>query len=247
MENKITTAQVLEAIRNNKSEYNIKTLDTIDTIDTIDIKNYEISSVFANGVKSQPSPTSSPIGLVPEELKEVIPLTEQTVGLNVSAAPEITYLSASLKSPKSMRRTLNIDFRLSTTPPGTFNKFVFSLVDSSRQREFFSNIPDEYKHEWEYQETYGKFATIITKDKWLGKGRPRDKYIKGQIRRTSLEIGSACVLELKQGQYIAHLYIEGMYKELLLSPVSNEQYPFRYDSGSTLQPTQILPRRSSWK
>jgi hypothetical protein len=244
MENKITTAQILETISLNKSEYNIKTLNTIDTIDT---KNYEISSVFAHGVKQLPSSTSSLIGLVPEELKEVVVPTEQTVGLNVSAAPEITYLSASLKASKTIRRTLNVDFRLSTTPPGTFNKLVFSLAHSSRQREFFSNIPEQYRNEWEYEETYAKFSMILGKDKWLGKGRPRDKFIKGQVRRSTLELGSACVLEIKQGQNIVHLYIEGMYKELILSPVDNQQYPFRYDSGSTLQTPQILPRRSSWK
>ena len=244
MENKLTTAQVLSTIRANQSEYNIKTLNTIDTIDT---KNYEISSVFANAGKSLPSSTSSPIGPVPEELEEVIPPTEETAGLFVASVPEITYLSASLKAPKALRRTLNIDFRLSTTPPGQFNKFVFSLAHSSRQREFFSNIPEEYRSEWEYAETYAKFAMLPGKEKWLGKGRPRDKYVKGQVRRSTLELGSACALELKQGQYIAHLYIEGMYKELVLDPVDNLQYPFRYDSGSTLQTVQILPRRSSWK
>lgn len=244
MENKITTAQILEIFRKDKSEYNIKTLNTIDTID---IKHYETSSVFADAEKPLPTSPPAPYGSLPEGVEEVIPSTEETVGLNVSAAPEITYLSASLKAPKTNRRTLNIDFRLATTPHGTFNKLVFSLVHSSRQREFFSNIPEQHKNEWEYEHTYGHFATISGKDKWLGKGRPRDKYIKGQVRRSTLELGSACVLELKQGQYIAHLYIEGIYKELVLNPVDNEQYPFRYDSGATLQTPQILPRRSSWK
>ena len=243
MAQQLTTEQVLEHIRKeHKSEYNIKTLNTIDTIET---KNYETSSVFAPGVKPLLSSTSN--GSVPEELKEVIPPAEETVSLNVSPAPEITYLSASLKAPKTQRRTLNVDFRLSTSPPGYFNKLVFSLSHSSRQREFFSNIPHEYREEWEYQEAYAKFSMILGKEKWLGKGRPRDKFVKGQITRSKIELGSACVLELKQGQYIAHLYIDGLYKELNLAPVANEQYPFRYDSGTALQTVQILPRRSSWK
>jgi hypothetical protein len=197
-------------------------------------------------MRPQPLLSSTSVGSLPEGVKEAIPPAEETVGLNVSPAPEIVYLSASLKAPKTQRRTLNVDFRLSTSPPGYFNKLVFSLSHSSRQREFFSNIL-EYKDEWEYQETYAKFATILGKEKWLGKGRPRDKFVKGQITRSKIELGSACVLELKQGQYVAHLYIDGLYKELNLAPVENEQYPFRYDSGTALQTVQVLPRRSSWK
>jgi hypothetical protein len=237
----INSKEILDIIRSRKSEYNIKTLNTIDTIDT---KHYDISSVFADAGKALPSSTSSSsFGSLPEG----VPPAEETVGLLVASVPEITYLSASLKAPKTLRRTLNIDFRLATTPAGYFNKFVFSLAHSSRQREFFSNIPEEYRNEWEYQEAYGKFATILSKDKWLGKGRPRDKFIKGQITRSKIELGSSCVLELKQSQYIVHLWLDGVYKELVLNPVDNQQYPFRYDSGSSMQTVQILPRRSSWK
>jgi hypothetical protein len=242
MENKLTTAQVLELIRAKQSECNIKTLNTIDTIDTKNYKtkNYEISSVFANGGKQLPSSTSSPIGLVPEELEGVIPPTEETVGLNVSAAPEITYLSASLKATKAQTRTLNIDFRLSTTPAGKFNKLVFSLTN--RYRDFFANLPEATHQDWEYQQAWEQYHSSSVTNKWLGKGRARGKYSKGKHINQKIKFGLSCVLEQKNGIYIANLWIEGLHKEIELSPVENAEFPYRYDSKTTLEKVEYIAR-----
>lgn len=219
-----------------KSEYDIKTLDTIDT-KNYKTKNYEISNSFANGVNSSNSSSMIPFGegLSADSESGVSPP-------NQTPAFEIAYLSASLKHPTTLRRSLNVDFRLSTTPAGQFNKLVFSLTHGSRQREFFSNIEDEHRDEWEYQEAYAKFAMINHKDKWIGKGRPRDKFVKNRVIRSSIKLGTACVLELNQGIYTAHLYIEGIYTEAILSPVPNTQYPFRYDSGPAYQKPQVIAR-----
>ena len=223
--------EAIDLIRS-KSEYDIKTLDTIDT-KNYKIKNYDNSNSFANGVNS--SNLSSIISFGQDQESGVSPPV-QTGPLG------ITYLSASLKAFTTDRRTLNVDFRLSTTPAGHFNKLVFSLAHSSRQREFFSNIDDKYKDEWEYQEAYAKFAMITGKEKWIGKGRPRDKYVKNRVIRSSIKLGTSCVLEINQDNLIAHLYIEGVYHEARLNPVANKQYPFRYDSGPAYEKPQIIAR-----
>lgn len=231
-----------------RREYNIKTLNTIDTIDTkhYKTKNYDISSAFAsdqvvNDAKLLPIGTSLSLGQEEEERSSQV-----NPGAVIDPI-DIIYLSASLKASKTIRRTLNIDFRLTTTPPGEFNKMVFSLTHSSRGREFFSNIPEEYHNEWEYQEAYAKYIMLSSKDKWIGKGRARDKFVKGNIFRGNIELGLACVLEQRQGVPVAHLWIDGKYREITLMPVDNERYPFRYDSESNLEKVKVLPRRSSWK
>jgi len=250
--NKLNSKEILARISAEKKsagrEYNIKTLDTIDTIDTKNYKtkNYDISNAFANDpvidAKQLPIGTSLSLG---QEIEEK--LVSQVNPGAVILPPEICYLSASLKSPKTIRRTLNVDFRLTTTPAGEFNKMVFSLTHSSRGREFFSNIPEQYHNEWEYQEAYAKFIMINSRDKWIGKGRVRDKFVKGNIFRNSIELGLACVLEQRQSVPVAHLWIDGKYREITLMPVDNAQYPYRYDSESNLEKVKVLPRRSSWK
>jgi len=225
-----------------KSECNIKTLNTIDTIDTkhYKTKHYDTSSVFASGGKQLPSSTSSPNGSVPEELEVAIGPTEETVGLLVAPVPEITYLSASLKATKTQSRTLNVDFRLSTTPPGKFNKLVFSLTN--RYRDFFANLPEQVHTDWEYQEAWQHYHGLVDRIKWIGKGRARGKFTRGKHINQKIKFGLSATLELKNNVYIVNLWIEGLHKEFELTPVENTAYPYRYDSKTTLEQVEYISR-----
>jgi hypothetical protein len=235
-------------ISNVKSECNIKTLNTIDIIDIkhCKTKNYDISSAFASDqvvidAKQLPTTPSAPVGIAP--------LSEQPRGPELCSAvnpgavlmpPEITYMSASLKASKSTRRTLNVDFRLSTSPGGKFNKIVFNLTD--RYREFFSNVPEERRKDWEYQEAHDYYHGLVDTVKWIGKGRPRGKFAKGHHINQKIKFGLACVLEIKKNKPIANIWIEGLHYCLELEAVDNAAYPFRYDSKTSLETTEYLPR-----
>jgi len=246
MKQQLTAEQVLSAIKNNreKSECNIKTLNTIDTIDTkhYKTKNYNTSSVFAPGVVDAPDgakhnpvmPTAISFGQE-EEKEEEIPQVN-------SAPPEITYISASLKNPTTERRQLNVDFRTANTPAGVFNKLVFNLTN--RHREFFSNIPEEVHNDWEYQQCWEHYHGLTTKNRWLGKGRPRGKFTKtGKHVNQKIKFGLSAVLEeCKEGGYLADFWIDGVHKQVFLSPVANKNYPYRYDSKTVLEKTEYLPR-----
>lgn len=249
----ITKEDVLAAIQANKNvagrECNIKTLNTIDTIDTkhYKTKNYETSSAFARDDVTHANPaateTSSSFGLASLSAPEVLTPLEGTVSHSVSAAPEITYLSASLKNFKTERRTLNIDFRMTTTPGGQFNKLVFSLVDKSRSREFLANLPSANHNDWEYQEALEQFVMSQHKDKWIGKGRARGVFTKaGKHVNQKVKIGTSATLELTPHGYRANIWIDGVHQQFLLSPVDNARYPFRYDSGSTMEKVEYVAR-----
>lgn len=249
----LSAQQVLDAIRKNKPDHrecNIKTLNTINTIDTIDTKNYktknyEISSVFAPGVCDAKDGIKHSQS-IPQLPMAVASLQEERSSQEDSGAVEFSYMSASVKAPRTERRTLNLDFRLSTSPAGHFNKLSFFMAHSDRSREFFSNIPKEHHQEWEYQEAYEYFVLSNHKQKWIGKGKPRGKYIKGKYINSKIEIGNAAVLELTPQGYVANLWLDGHHKVINLSQVDNQQFPYRYDSGSIMQKTEVLPRRSSW-
>jgi hypothetical protein len=238
-------------------ECNIKTLNTIDTIDTkhYKTKNYETSSAFARDdvthvklAATEALPSSGLASLSSSPCSDAVALPQDKEALPPvnSAPPEFTYFSASLKNPTTLRRSLNLDFRLSTTPAGVFNKLVFSFTHSSRSREFFANIPKEYHQDWEYQQAWEYFVLSQCKDKWIGKGRPRGKFIKGSFVNSKLELGMAGVMEFKNNIYLANVWIEGQHQVFELSPTDNERYPFRYDSGSVLEKVEVLPRRSGW-
>jgi hypothetical protein len=239
----LTTEQILEHVRNSKlekSECNIKTLNTIDTINikNYNTKNYDISSAFADGnaiaEKPLPNSTSCSLGQEKEEHSSLV-----NPGSEISA-PEIAYLSASLKAPKTLTRTLNVDFRLSTSPSGKFNKIVYSLTN--RYREFFANIPEEHHGDWEYQQAWEYYHGLVDKNKWIGKGRPRGRFNKGVHVNQKIKFGLACVLELRKDIYIANVWIEGNHYAIELSPTANTSYPFRYDSKTVLSTTEYLPR-----
>lgn len=246
---KLTTEQILAEIAKRNSqdrECNIKTLNTIDTIDTKNYKtkHYETSSVLAPGVVDANDGAKHNF-----QLPKAIPFgqdEEELCSQENSQPAEFAYMSASIKAPKTERRTLNLDFRLTTSPAGHFNKLSFFMAQASRSREFFSNIPEEYHQEWEYQEAFEYFVLSNYKERWIGKGKPRGKFVKGKYINSKLEIGTAAVLELTPKGYVANLWLDGHHKVIDLSPVDNLQYPFRYDSGTIMQKIEVLPRRSSW-
>jgi hypothetical protein len=235
--------KILDEIRKGR-ECNIKTLNTIDTItlDTIKLKTKHQHTFAQESVMSVgTSLISSGQAITPY----IVALEENDSSQVVDRPPEITYISSSLKATRTTRRTLNMDFRLSTTPAGEFNKLVFSLTD--RHREFFANIPKEYHNEWEYQQAIEYLHQSTADKKWIGKGRPRTKFRKGGFANAAIELGLSCVLEQEGRRLIANVWIDGLHKSFELQPVENERYPFRYDSGSNLETVKVLPRRSGWK
>lgn len=236
----LTTEQVLNAIRKhkpNKSECNIKTLDTIDTKNQ-KTKNYETSSVFAPGVFDAKDDAKHS-QVIPQLPLAVASLQEERSSQDNSVTkkpPDITYLSASLKAPRTATRTLNVDFRLGTSASGNFNKILFSLTD--RYRDFFPNIDESRRNDWCYQQAWEYYHSLTVKEKWIAKGRRRGKFIKGNHVNQKIKFGLSAVLELRRGVYVANVWIEGNHFEFELSPVDNVVYPFRYDSKTTLDVTE---------
>jgi hypothetical protein len=248
MKIELTAEQVLAAIKNNcqDRECNIIKLKTIETIETKNqkIKNYETSSVFAPGVsdssdgekQSHVMPSAIPFGKDQKESQSQREEKEEFIPPVNSAPAKITYLTASLKKPESMTRTLNIDFRLETTAVGKFNKIVFSLTD--RYREFFPNINDAHKEDWCYQQAWEYYHSLTTKERWIGKGRRRGVYKKGQHKNQKIKFGLSAVLELRKDVYVANVWISGNHFEFELNPTENARYPYRYDSKTTYDHTE---------
>jgi hypothetical protein len=229
--------EILEIIRQGR-ECNIKTLNTIDTktLTTIKTKNQH---TFAQGSVMSDGTSFPSSGQASDSLSQGA-LEENDSSQVVARASEITYLSASLKSEKTSRRTLNIDFRMSTTPVGKFNKLVFSLSD--RRREFLANVPAQYHNDWEYQSALEYYYSSTYTDIWIGKGRPRGKFTQGRHLNSKIQLGLAAVLEKNSKGYIANVWLDGHHKQFELSAVNNSTYPFRYDSGSAFETMEVLPR-----
>ena len=249
----ITSQQVLDAIRQRNDELagrecNIKTLNTIDTntlkTKTLDTKHQH---TFAPMSVMKAGTSSSSSGKATEAIRgqEEVVLEENDCSQVAGPLPEITYISASLKAAKTTRRTLNMDFRLSSTPGGEFNKLVFNLTD--RHREFFANIPKEHHDDWEYQSAWEYYHTLDATAKWIGKGRPRTRFNKNGFANAAIELGLSAVLEQQGKKLVANVWIDNIHRTFELQAVENERYPFRYDSGSALETVKILPRRSGWK
>lgn len=242
--------KVLDKIRNSKNELagrecNIKTLNTIDT-KTLKTLKTKHQHTFAQESEMLAETSLIPVGQANEVIRgqEAVVLEENDSSQVAGRPPEITYISASLKAPKTTRRTLNVDFRLSTTPGGDFNKLVFSLSD--RRREFLSNIPKQHQDDWEYEQALGYYFSSINSNIWIGKGRQRGKFVKGTHINSKIKLGLSCVLEQTQKGYVVNVWIDGIHKEFELRPVDNQSYPFRYDSGASLEKIEVLPR-GGWK
>jgi len=224
-------------------ECNIKTLNTIDT-KTLNTKTLNTKHNYTFAQESEMSSGSaSPVGQ--EIVREEDATLEQNDSSQVAAAGlEITFISASLKEIRTTRRTLNMDFRLKTTPSGEFNKLVFNLTD--RHREFFANIPEPLRTNWEYEQAWEHYHTSHADMKWIGKGRHRARFVKGRFRNAEFKEGLAAVLEQRGRRLFVQVWIEGRHSEFELQPVENPRYPYRFDSGSALETVKIIPR-GGWK
>jgi len=232
--------KILDKMREGR-ECNIKTLNTIDTktLKTLKTKHqhtFAQEGVALNENEMYAGRTSS--------FSSGQTSKENDSSLVELRPPEITYISASLKAPKTTRRTLNVDFRLGTTPGGNFNKLVFSLSD--RRREFLSNIPQQHHNDWEYTEALAYYYSSTNTNIWIGKGRVRGKFVKGNHINSKIKLGLSCVLEQTSKGYLANVWIDSIHKDFELMPVDNQSYPFRYDSGASLEKIEVLPR-GGWK
>lgn len=236
----------IAAAKDQGRECNIKTLNTIDTITlkTIKLKTKHQHTFAQEGVALCENEMyaartgSSSSGQAIEEAFR--PLEENASSQVELPPPEITYLSASVKAPKTARRTLNVDFRLSTTQGGVFNKLVFSLSD--RRREFLANVPKQHHDDWEYTQALAYHCASINPNIWIGKGRHRGKFLKGQHINSKIKLGLSAVLEQTQRGYLANIWIDGCHRQFDLLPVENKNYPFRYDSGSSLETVEVMAR-----
>lgn len=232
--------QILDRIRQGR-ECNIKTLNTIDTktLKTLKTKNQHTFAQEGVALCEDEMWAGRTSSLSSGQKRE-----ENDSSQVELRPPEITYISASLKAPKTARRTMNMDFRLSTTPGGDFNKLVFSLSD--RRREFLANVPQQHHDDWEYTEALTYYYSSTNTNIWIGKGRARGKFVKGNHINSKIKLGLSCVLEQTSKGYLANVWIDGIHKEFELTPVQNQNYPFRYDSGASLEKVEVLPR-GGWK
>ncbi len=241
-----TAKEILETL-SSRRECNIKTLNTIDTktLKTLKTKHQHTFAqegvAFCEDEMYVGETSSSSSGQTSEAFR---PLEENDSSQVELPAPEITYISASLKAPTTSRRTMNMDFRLSTTSGGDFNKLVFNLSD--RRREFLANIPKQHHDDWEYTEALQYYLNSTHTELWIGKGRLRGKFVKGTHINSKIKLGLSCVLEKTSKGYLASVWIEGYHRQFELTTVDNKHYPFRYDSGASLEKTQVLPR-GGWR
>lgn len=221
MSKKLTTQQVLAALGR---ENNIRTLDTIDTMisDTKNIRKLDINSI------SRPPAAVNVLAATPSSSGQVIEgVLEENDSSQVVLPPKIVYACASLKDPKGNRRTLNLDFRLDTSPSGKFNKLVFNLSD--RSREFLHNVPKEWHNLPVYTNAKEKFVDSDSPlgKKWMGKGRIRSSWVDGKTPDKKMKKNTAAVLEETRDGYLAHVWIEQFYLELPLKASNNKYYPFK--------------------
>lgn len=215
--------KILEKIRLAR-ENNIRTLDTIDTMipDTKNIRTSDTNSI------SRPPAAVNVLAATPSSSgKAVQGALEENDSSQVKLPPKIVYACASLKDPRGNRRTLNLDFRLDTSPSGKFNKLVFNLSD--RSREFLHNVPEDWHQLNAYVEPREKFvmSDCASGKKWIGKGRIRSSWVQGKTPDKKIKKSTAAVLEETRDGYVAHIWIEHFYLELALKPSNNKHYPFK--------------------
>jgi len=216
-----------------RRENNIKTLDTIDTMnitDTTDTRHKGHKYSFCSHEESTKLRVATPLASGLAALSASQSTLRENFSSQVNPAKlEITYLSANLKQPTSGRRQLNVDFRTTTTPSGQFNKIVFNLTD--RMREFTANLPQEWRDLDCYTAAQELFvmSDSAREEKWIGKGRKRNKWQKGKTPTKKIKKNLVCVLEQHKQCYTAFLWIEQCFLELQLVPVDNKLYPFRAD------------------
>jgi hypothetical protein len=230
--------KILDHIRLGR-ENNIRTLNTIDTMipDTMNTRTSDTNSISRPSAAVNGLATSS-FSSGQKVIDDVVVLEENDSSQVCTAPSKIVYACASLKAPNGNRRTLNIDFRLNTSDSGKFNKVVFNLSD--RHREFFNNIPDDWKVLPAYEQAWEYYHTLDVKKetKWIGKGRLRGRFQEGKTPDKKIKKSVTCVLEQTQLGYIAHIWIEKFHLDLELRASTNKQYPFKsemIDDNSTMK------------
>jgi hypothetical protein len=119
---------------------------------------------------------------------------------------DISYIALTLHNPKEdspERRDINCDFQLRGKTH--YNKLVFDLVRSSRKREFFANIKEQYQGWHGYQMAYTELQT----GEYLGKGRMRLNKREGLQKRSPIQLDTALVYN--EQEQTARVWIEDAY------------------------------------
>jgi hypothetical protein len=154
--------------------------------------------------------------------------------------PQFQYIAVSLKTPtKEQRLEVNVDFKLQNST--AFNKLVFNLVCWNRRREFFENIKDI--QDWHgYQTAYNQ----QTKTDFIGKGRPRQKQLKGKAQHRSPLREETAMMVNTEGPLICHLWIEDAYFILPLDPWSDPKKIFCAKAEYVNNPGSTRIKRGGW-
>jgi|DEB0MinimDraft_6_1074348.scaffolds.fasta_scaffold39298_2 hypothetical protein len=119
---------------------------------------------------------------------------------------DIAYIALTLHTPKEdspERRDINCDFQLRDRTH--YNKLVFDLVRSSRKREFFANIKEQYQGWHGYQMAYTELQT----GEFIGKGRMRLNKREGLQKRSPIQLDTAMVYN--EQEQTAKVWIEDAY------------------------------------
>lgn len=107
--------------------------------------------------------------------------------------------------------TMNVDLRLNSTPPNTFNRFVFNLSD--RGRDFKRGIKDKFV-DWESDPSYSRCDDYFLSLKdagnlvWIGKGRERGIYKAGCSAKTPIVDFMCMVVYFDGHQFRGRFYFE---------------------------------------
>ena len=126
---------------------------------------------------------------------------------------DVAYISATMKLPKEEspeRRDINLDFQMRRSTH--YNKLIFDLVRSSRKREFFANLREEF-HDWYgYQCAYSELQT----GEFIGKGRMRLPQKQGKQKRSPIQLWTAMIYN--EQEQTARIWIENSYFQLDMDP-----------------------------
>lgn len=134
---------------------------------------------------------------------------------------DVSYISATLKMPKEQspeRRDMNVDFQLRRSTQ--YNKLIFDLVRSSRKREFFANLREEYQNWYGYQTAYSELQT----GEYIGKGRIRLTPKESKQKRSPIQLWTAMIYN--EQEQTARIWIENSYFKLDMDPYKDKQDVF---------------------
>jgi hypothetical protein len=154
---------------------------------------------------------------------------------------DISYIALTLHKPKEdspERRDINCDFQLRGKTH--YNKLVFDLVRSSRKREFFANIKEQYQGWHGYQMAYTELQT----GEYLGKGRMRLNKREGLQKRSPIQLDTALVYN--EQEQTARVWIEDAYFVLDLETYTDKNKLY-YAKGWHRNINEQRYARGGWK